>query len=45
MAPVAKAADIGFHTRYTGSVKVRDIIRTVEQDGWIQVRQKGSHRQ
>jgi predicted RNA binding protein YcfA (HicA-like mRNA interferase family) len=27
------------------SVKVRDIIRMVEQDGWIQVRQKGSHRQ
>jgi predicted RNA binding protein YcfA (HicA-like mRNA interferase family) len=34
-----------FCARYTGSVKVRDIIRIVEQDGWIQVRQKGSHRQ
>ena len=26
-------------------LKVRDAIRMVEQDGWIQVRQKGSHPQ
>jgi predicted RNA binding protein YcfA (HicA-like mRNA interferase family) len=26
-------------------VKVRDVIRAVEQDGWQEVRQKGSHRQ
>jgi predicted RNA binding protein YcfA (HicA-like mRNA interferase family) len=27
------------------TVKVRDAIRTVEHDGWLLVRQKGSHRQ
>jgi predicted RNA binding protein YcfA (HicA-like mRNA interferase family) len=26
-------------------VKVRDAIRLVERDGWLQVRQKGSRRQ
>jgi predicted RNA binding protein YcfA (HicA-like mRNA interferase family) len=26
-------------------VKVREVIRLVEQDGWRIVRQKGSHRQ
>jgi predicted RNA binding protein YcfA (HicA-like mRNA interferase family) len=26
-------------------VKVREIIRLLEQDGWHQVRQRGSHRQ
>jgi len=26
-------------------VKVRDAIRSIEQDGWAQVRHKGSHRQ
>jgi predicted RNA binding protein YcfA (HicA-like mRNA interferase family) len=26
-------------------VKVREVIRLVEQDGWKLVRQKGSHRQ
>jgi predicted RNA binding protein YcfA (HicA-like mRNA interferase family) len=26
-------------------VKVREAIRLLEQDGWFQVRQKGSHRQ
>jgi len=26
-------------------VKVRDAIRLVERDEWMQVRQKGSHRQ
>jgi predicted RNA binding protein YcfA (HicA-like mRNA interferase family) len=26
-------------------VKVRDVIRLIEHDGWIQVRQAGSHRQ
>jgi predicted RNA binding protein YcfA (HicA-like mRNA interferase family) len=26
-------------------MKVRDIIKMVEQDGWKQVRQNGSHRQ
>jgi len=25
-------------------VKVRDVIRAIERDGWVQVRQKGSHR-
>jgi predicted RNA binding protein YcfA (HicA-like mRNA interferase family) len=26
-------------------LKVRDIIRRVEKDGWVLVRQRGSHRQ
>jgi predicted RNA binding protein YcfA (HicA-like mRNA interferase family) len=26
-------------------MKVRDVIRLVEQDGWYQVAQRGSHRQ
>jgi predicted RNA binding protein YcfA (HicA-like mRNA interferase family) len=26
-------------------MKVREIIRLLEQDGWHQVRQRGSHRQ
>jgi len=26
-------------------VKVRDVIRSIEQDGWRLVRTKGSHRQ
>ena len=26
-------------------MKVRDIIRLIEQEGWVQVRQRGSHRQ
>ena len=26
-------------------MKVRDAIKRVEQDGWVLVRQKGSHRQ
>jgi predicted RNA binding protein YcfA (HicA-like mRNA interferase family) len=43
--PTKKPTEIVFHARYTGSVKVRDIIRMIEQDGWVQVRQKGSHRQ
>ena len=26
-------------------MKVRDVVRRLEQDGWRQVRQRGSHRQ
>lgn len=26
-------------------MKVRDVIRIIESDGWYQVRMKGSHRQ
>ena len=26
-------------------VKIRDVIRMIEQDGWLLVRTKGSHRQ
>lgn len=26
-------------------MKVRDVIRRLEEDGWVQVSQKGSHRQ
>jgi predicted RNA binding protein YcfA (HicA-like mRNA interferase family) len=28
-----------------GAVKVRDVIRIIEEDGWHQVSQEGSHRQ
>lgn len=28
-----------------GAMKVRDAIRLLEMDGWVQVRQRGSHRQ
>lgn len=26
-------------------VKIREVIRLIEEDGWFQVRMKGSHRQ
>jgi predicted RNA binding protein YcfA (HicA-like mRNA interferase family) len=26
-------------------VKIRDVIRMLEQDGWVLVRRRGSHRQ
>ena len=26
-------------------MKVRDVIRLIENDGWVQIGQKGSHRQ
>jgi predicted RNA binding protein YcfA (HicA-like mRNA interferase family) len=26
-------------------VKIREILRRITDDGWVQVRQKGSHRQ
>lgn len=26
-------------------MKVRDVLKLIEQDGWFQVTQKGSHRQ
>ncbi len=26
-------------------MKIREIIRLVERDGWVQITQKGSHRQ
>ena len=26
-------------------MKIRDVIRMIEQDGWVQVHQVGSHRQ
>jgi len=26
-------------------MKVKDVIKVLEQDGWLQVRQRGSHRQ
>lgn len=26
-------------------LKVRDVIRLIQDDGWFQVRQRGSHRQ
>jgi len=28
-----------------GKMKVRDIIKTIEQNGWVVVRIRGSHRQ
>ncbi len=29
----------------TGEVKVRDILKRLREDGWVEVRMKGSHRQ
>jgi len=26
------------------SAKVKEVIRLIEQDGWVQIRQSGSHR-
>jgi len=28
-----------------GKVKVRDVLKHLRKDGWVQVRMKGSHRQ
>jgi predicted RNA binding protein YcfA (HicA-like mRNA interferase family) len=30
---------------YNYNMKVKDIIKLIEQDGWFQVAQRGSHRQ
>ena len=30
---------------YAGAMKVAEILRLLQQDGWSQVAQKGSHRQ
>lgn len=30
---------------YPDLVKVREVVRMIEDDGWFQVRQRGSHRQ
>jgi predicted RNA binding protein YcfA (HicA-like mRNA interferase family) len=31
--------------RYNGAMKVREVIRLIESDGWRHVRTRGSHRQ
>lgn len=31
--------------RIEAGMKVRDVIRRLNEDGWVQVSQKGSHRQ
>lgn len=31
--------------RYRAGVKVRDVLRLIEQDGWYLVQTRGSHRQ
>jgi predicted RNA binding protein YcfA (HicA-like mRNA interferase family) len=28
-----------------GAMKIRDILRLIQEDGWYQVAQRGSHRQ
>jgi predicted RNA binding protein YcfA (HicA-like mRNA interferase family) len=33
------------HAWYNQGMKVRDVIRLLEQDGWARIAQKGSHRQ
>ncbi len=30
---------------WTDGMKVRDVLKLIEDDGWFQVAQKGSHRQ
>jgi predicted RNA binding protein YcfA (HicA-like mRNA interferase family) len=37
--------DGSFAGEYRSEVKVRDVIRILEDDGWVHVRTKGSHRQ
>ena len=31
--------------RYNYNMKIKEIIKLIEQDGWFQVAQRGSHRQ
>lgn len=40
--PVSRATDVRARTV---PLKVRDVIRLIEADGWFEVRQRGSHRQ
>jgi predicted RNA binding protein YcfA (HicA-like mRNA interferase family) len=34
-----------FHEARDASVKVREVIKLLEENGWYQVRMRGSHRQ
>ena len=42
---VAKTPWQNSHPHAGGVVKVRDVIKMLEDDGWSVVRQRGSHRQ
>jgi predicted RNA binding protein YcfA (HicA-like mRNA interferase family) len=40
-----RCLEITVKKSYLNFVKVKEVIRLIESDGWIQVRQGGSHRQ
>jgi predicted RNA binding protein YcfA (HicA-like mRNA interferase family) len=42
---VPEPQEITAATANCDAVKVREIVRLIEDDGWYQVRQRGSHRQ
>lgn len=37
--------DSRFVSEYVDAVKVRDVVRILEEDGWVLARTRGSHRQ
>jgi predicted RNA binding protein YcfA (HicA-like mRNA interferase family) len=45
--PLIRGVFTHFGRKYDSfrQVKVRELIALIEEDGWLQVRQKGSHRQ
>jgi predicted RNA binding protein YcfA (HicA-like mRNA interferase family) len=40
-----RTIDLAGSERYGLGVKVRDVLRMIEEDGWVLVRTRGSHRQ
>jgi predicted RNA binding protein YcfA (HicA-like mRNA interferase family) len=42
---VPEPQEITAATANCDAVKVREIVRLIEDDGWYQVRQRGTHRQ
>ena len=42
---IAYGSQAQYPARPLGVVKVREVIKAIEADGWFQVRQTGSHRQ
>jgi len=44
-AELGRYAAKGGETPYLHDMKVRDVIKMIEEDGWFLVRTKGSHRQ
>jgi len=42
--PARRGGQNGYNGAFEAALKVRDLIRLVESDGWRQVRTTGSHR-